>query len=174
MAVPPAPDVEPVSGEHADEQHGSHDRSSTSPGFRLVLAVVLVLVLVGSLVSTGLLLASRTSAASGGLPGRVGALLSGENAVAAERMGTELVCPVKGPTVEVEDVAPEDRPLTAADFDVDARVEDPAVCPAGHFSTAQAQTAPKPNRVTLTFDRQTCEDCALFHACPALAGTGTF
>ena len=85
MAVPPAPDVEPVSGEHADEQHGSHDRSSTSPGFRLVLAVVLVLVLVGSLVSTGLLLASRTSAASGGLPGRVGALLSGENAVAAER-----------------------------------------------------------------------------------------
>ena len=72
MAVPPAPDVEPVSGEHADEQHGSHDRSSTSPGFRLVLAVVLVLVLVGSL-------------ASGGLPGRVGALLSGENAVAAER-----------------------------------------------------------------------------------------
>ena len=87
---------------------------------------------------------------------------SGDNAVAAERMGTELVCPVKGPTVEVEDVAPEDRPLTAADFDVDARVEDPAVCPAGHFSTAQAQTAPKPNRVTLTFDRPTCEDCALF------------
>ena len=85
MAVPPAPDVEPVSGEDADQQHGSHDRSSTSPGFRLVLAVVLVLVLIGSLVTTGLLLASRTSAASGGLPGRVGALLSGENAVAAER-----------------------------------------------------------------------------------------
>ncbi len=85
MAVPPAPDVEPVSGEDADQQHGSHDRSSTSPGFRLVLAVVLVLVLIGSLVTTGLRLASRTSAASGGLPGRVGALLSGENAVAAER-----------------------------------------------------------------------------------------
>jgi hypothetical protein len=43
-----------VSGEDADQQHGSHDRSSTSPGFRLVLAVVLVLVLIGSLVTTGL------------------------------------------------------------------------------------------------------------------------
>jgi len=25
----------------------------------------------------------------------------------------------------------------------------------------------QPNRVELTFERQTCEDCALFHACPA-------
>jgi hypothetical protein len=92
---------------------------------------------------------------------------SGDNAVAAERMGTELVSPVKGPTVEVEDVAPEKRPLTAADFVVDANVEDPAVCPAGHFATEQTQMAAQPNRVVLTFERQTCEGCALFHACPA-------
>lgn len=84
MAVPPAPDVEPVTGATTDDQIGSADRS-TSPGFRWVLAAVLTLVLVGSLVATGMLLSSRTSAASGGFPDRVGALLSGENAVAAER-----------------------------------------------------------------------------------------
>jgi len=92
---------------------------------------------------------------------------SADNAVDAERMGTELVSPVKGPTVEVEEVAPEERPLTAADFAVDARVEDPAVCPAGHFSTEQTQSATQPNQVALTFDRETCEGCALFHRCPA-------
>ena len=92
---------------------------------------------------------------------------SGDNAVEAERMGTELVSPVKGPTMEVEDVAPEQRPLTATDFAVDANVEDPAVCPAGHFATEQIQSVTQPNRVELTFERQTCEDCALFHACPA-------
>ena len=92
---------------------------------------------------------------------------SGNNAVQAERMGTELISPVKGPKVQVENVAPEKRPLTAADFVVDANVEDPAVCPAGHFATEQTQSATQPNHVALTFERQTCEDCALFHACPA-------
>ena len=92
---------------------------------------------------------------------------SGDNAVEAERTGTELVSPVKGRTVEVEDIAPEKRPLTAADFVVDANVEDPAVCPAGHFAIEQTQSTHKPHRVKLTFERETCEDCALFHACPA-------
>ena len=92
---------------------------------------------------------------------------SGNNAVEAERMGTELVSPVKGPKVEVEDVAPEKRPLTVADFLVDARGEDPAVCPAGHFAIAQTHTAAQPNRVVLRFEHETCEGCALFHACPA-------
>ena len=92
---------------------------------------------------------------------------SGDNAVQAQRLGTELISPVKGPKVEVEDVAPEKRPLTAADFAVDPNVEDPAVCPAGHFATEQTQTAAQPNRVALTFDRETCNTCALFHGCPA-------
>ena len=94
---------------------------------------------------------------------------SGENTVAVERMGTELVSPVKGRKVEVEEVAPEKRPLTAADFAVDANLEDPAVCPAGHFATEQRQTATQANHVVLTFERETCEGCALFHACPAEA-----
>lgn len=92
---------------------------------------------------------------------------SGDNAVEAERMGTELISPVKGPKVEVKDVAPEKRPVTAADFHVDANLEDPAVCPAGHFATEQTRTAAAPNHVVLSFDRQTCKACALFHGCPA-------
>ena len=92
---------------------------------------------------------------------------SGDNAVQAKRLGTELVSPVKGPTMEVEDVAPERRALTATDFAVDPNVEDPAVCPAGHFATEQIQRATQPNRVVLTFDRETCNACALLHACLA-------
>ena len=69
--------------------------------------------------------------------------------------------------MQVEDVAPEQRALTATDFAVDPNVEDPAVCPAGHFATEQTQTAAQPNRVALTFDRETCNTCALFHGCPA-------
>ena len=51
---------------------------------------------------------------------------SGDNAVNAERLGTELVSPVKGPPVDVEE-----RPgtVTEADFVVDAGLEDPAICP---------------------------------------------
>lgn len=91
---------------------------------------------------------------------------SAENAVDAERLGTELVSPVSGPAVAVEVEAPE-RPLTSADFHVDVRGEDPAVCPGGHFSTGQTPHATHPYRLTLTFDRATCEACPWFHRCPA-------
>jgi hypothetical protein len=88
-----------------------------------------------------------------------------ENAVDAERMGVELVSPVAGSAARVPEDTAGDRPLTGADFMVDANAEDPAVCPAGHWSTAQEQTAAY--RVTLTFDRQTCDGCPLFPLCPA-------
>lgn len=88
-----------------------------------------------------------------------------QNAVDAERMGVELVSPVAGSTVAVPEETSGDRPLTAADFVVDANAEDPAVCPGGHLSTSQELTAAY--RVTLTFDRQTCDGCPLFHLCPA-------
>ena len=89
---------------------------------------------------------------------------SGDNAVAAERLGTELVSPVKGPPVDVEE-----RPatVTKADFRVDARLEDPAICPAGHFATRQTPWEHKPHHVVLTFERRSCESCALFGVCPA-------
>ena len=57
--------------------------------------------------------------------------------------------------------------LYEADFDVDARLEDPAICPAGHFATEQTQPTKPPNRVVLTFDRPICEGCVLFDRCPA-------
>lgn len=91
---------------------------------------------------------------------------SAEKAVDAERLGTELVSPVSGPAVAVDAEAPE-RPLTRADFHVDVRGEDPAVCPGGHFSTEQTPHATHPYRLTLTFDRSTCDACPWFPRCPA-------
>ena len=89
---------------------------------------------------------------------------SGANAVDAERLGTELVSPVKGPPVEVEE-----RPETVreADFVVNARLEDPAICPAGHLASEQTRCEQKPHHVALTFERESCETCALFPVCPA-------
>jgi len=92
---------------------------------------------------------------------------SGVNAVEAERLGTELVSPVGGSVGTVEEEASADRPLTPADFLVDPRPEEPAVCPAGHFSTAQAASETHAHRLEVTFDRPTCEGCVLFHQCPA-------
>ena len=87
---------------------------------------------------------------------------SGDNAIHAERLGTELVSPVKGPQVDVEE-----RPetVTRADFLVDARLRDPAICPTGHLATEQT-SCEKKHRVALTFEREACETCALFPLCP--------
>ena len=88
---------------------------------------------------------------------------SGDNAVNAERLGTELVSPVKGPQVDVEE-----RPdtVTEADFLVEARLEDPAICPAGHLAREQTPCEKKSHHVTLTFEREGCETCALLSVCP--------
>lgn len=96
---------------------------------------------------------------------------SGENAVAAERLGTELVSPVSGSKVEVEDASSEDRQLTQADFKVDVRGVEPATCPGGHLAIEQSQKSKHSNRVELTFDRATCEACPLYYRCPAEAGS---
>ena len=90
---------------------------------------------------------------------------SGNNAVEAERLGTELISPVSGRAGAVEEASADE--LTPADFHVDPRPEEPAVCPAGHFSTQQEPRDTQSHRVAVTFDRQTCEECPLFHPCPA-------
>jgi hypothetical protein len=90
---------------------------------------------------------------------------SGDNAVEAERMGSELISPVSGPAAQVE--ASEDRAIRPDDFHVDPRPEEPAVCPAGHVSTAQTQSPTQAQRMEVTFDRSTCEECPWFHRCPA-------
>ena len=92
---------------------------------------------------------------------------SAENALDAERMGTELVSPVAGSAPVVEQVAPASRPLTGADFEIHAGLEDPALCPGGHFASAQRPQAKPANRVELTFDAQTCDACPLCPRCPA-------
>jgi hypothetical protein len=88
---------------------------------------------------------------------------SGDNAIHAERLGTELVSPVKGPQVDVEE-----RPdtVTEADFLVEARLRDPAICPAGHLAREQTSCEKKKHHVALTFERRSCETCALFPLCP--------
>ena len=91
---------------------------------------------------------------------------SGDNAVAAARRGCEWISPVGGPAV-VEEEASADRLLTAADFEIDPRPEEPAVCPAGHFSSTQASSGKEAQGLEVTFARSTCEGCALFARCPA-------
>ncbi len=88
---------------------------------------------------------------------------SGDNAVNAERLGTELVSPVKGPQVDVEE-----RPdtVTEADFLVEARLRDPAICPAGYLAREQTSYEKKKHHVVLTFERRSCQTCALFPLCP--------
>lgn len=92
---------------------------------------------------------------------------SADNALDAARLGTELISPVAGSAPVVAAVASASRPLTGADFEIDARLEDPAVCLGGHFATDQRAQAQQPNRVELTFDAQTCDTCPLFPRCPA-------
>lgn len=88
MAVPPAPDGS-VTGPETTSSTGpaaeQAQRPGASPGFRLGLVAVLLLVLVGSLVVTGYLVATRTSSAAGGTLDRVGGLLTGDDAIADER-----------------------------------------------------------------------------------------
>lgn len=59
---------------------------------------------------------------------------SGDNALQTERLGTELVSLVKAPKVDLEE-----RPdtVTKADFLVEARLEDPAICQAGNLAREQ-------------------------------------
>lgn len=93
---------------------------------------------------------------------------SADNALQAERMGTELVSPVAGSAPWPEpQAAAVSRPLTAADFVVAAALVDPAVCPAGHFAVDQRAHQKNANRVELRFEAQTCEACPLFARCPA-------
>ena len=74
-----------MTSEQSTPASGTPGATSASRGFRLGLLVALVLVLVGSLAWTGYLVATRTSGASGSLPERVGTVLTGKDAIAAER-----------------------------------------------------------------------------------------
>ena len=75
-----------------------------------------------------------------------------------------MVSPVKGPKVDVDQRPPDT--VTEADFLVDARLEDAAICPAGYLAREQRPCEKKKHHVALTFERAGCETCSLFAVCP--------
>lgn len=92
---------------------------------------------------------------------------SAQNAVAAEVLGTALLSPVGGSREQEIDLADEQRPLTVADFTVDAGEIEAATCPAGHRSQEQFEVAGRGERVDLVFAADVCEKCPFYARCPA-------
>jgi len=92
---------------------------------------------------------------------------SAENAVEAERVGTEVVSPVGGSSSEGEEERDEEGELTAADFDIDAGYARPTTCPGGQEAVKEVELPDNPNRVEIVFEKEKCEACPLFHRCPA-------
>ena len=68
--------------------------------------------------------------------------------------------------MEDEEESEEDGPLTAADFSIDAGYSRPTVCPSGHEAIREVHIPENPDRVEITFEKDTCESCSLFHRCP--------
>ncbi|MFC1706332.1 transposase [Planctomycetota bacterium] len=87
-----------------------------------------------------------------------------ENALEAERMGTDLVAPVSGKAAAE---APDGELLGAADFAVHAGYATPTTCPAGRESIQEFVIDDNPNRVEVHFAKDVCESCPLYNRCPA-------
>lgn len=92
---------------------------------------------------------------------------SAENAVAAARLGTELVSPVGGssPPLENSTNHPAVTPFTNSDFSVDLTGESPATCPAGHEAIRVDEHPRTDRKVRLTFERSCCDNCPMFRQC---------
>jgi len=93
---------------------------------------------------------------------------SADNAVAAERMGTELVSPVAGSSPAGDtplsgEAAEIGRAFTDADFIVDLTGEANAICPQGNEAVHQEQISAR--RVRLTFCADACDNCEMFRRC---------
>lgn len=91
---------------------------------------------------------------------------SGDNAVQAARLGTELVSPVGGGVKKKETTPKEEGPLTAADFSIDPAYKRPTVCPGGHESVKES-AGKTPEQVEVVFAKEACEKCPLYSRCPA-------
>jgi hypothetical protein len=102
---------------------------------------------------------------------------SGHNAFEAARRGTELVSPVAGAApAAAPDPAEAPPRFTAADFQIDAWGDTPAVCPAGHRSVEEWETTAAPERVEIHFARAACDVCPVRSRCPVKLHrrTGTY
>ena len=82
-----------------------------------------------------------------------------ENALACERLGTELVSPVHGTTEAVAT----DKAVSLANFKVDAKGEQPVLCPAGHAPESTERTTN--GSITATYSKLHCAKCPLRRDC---------
>jgi len=86
---------------------------------------------------------------------------SAENVIACEKLGTEVVAPVRGPAAEV----PNENEKTLADFKVDGKGgNQPVICPAGH--AAESTQHSEKGTITATFAKIHCEQCPFKTTCP--------
>lgn len=83
-----------------------------------------------------------------------------ENAIACEQRGTELVSPVHG---TAQAVTP-DHAASVAHFKVDAKGEQPVLCPAGHAPESTIREAH--GSITATYSKLHCAKCPLRRNCP--------
>jgi len=90
---------------------------------------------------------------------------SGDNAVQAACLGTELVSPVGG-GARVEEPSEQDGQLSAADFSIDPGYRRPSVCPEGKESIKELR-GERAEQVEMVFARQGCKACPSFSRCPA-------
>jgi hypothetical protein len=86
---------------------------------------------------------------------------SAENVIACEKLGTEVVAPVKGPAAE----APKENEKTLADFKVDEKAAQPVLCPAGH--APESMERQENGTIRATFPRLHCAHCPFRKSCPA-------
>lgn len=89
-----------------------------------------------------------------------------KNAVAAARLGTELISPVAG-TADPE-TPPTDQGavrFSGVDFSIDLTGTSPATCPAGHAAIRQEPHPQTDRKLRLTFARGACDECPMFPLC---------
>jgi len=91
---------------------------------------------------------------------------STENVIECEKRGTELVAPVPGPKVDEAPAENGEDEITKADFDVDAKGERVARCPAGREATSEKRD-PETGKVRAFFDGAGCDGCPHRDRCPA-------
>jgi hypothetical protein len=98
---------------------------------------------------------------------------SAKNAVEAAKLGTDLVSPLGGTAPESSGEELKAAMLTAGDFKVDAKLQSPALCPAGHEAKSQQFVSKQSNTVELRFDAAKCAACPFAEHCPSKTKRGS-
>ena len=89
-----------------------------------------------------------------------------DNVIACEKLGIEIVAPVRGPAAEPA----KENEKTLADFKIDVKTETPVVtCPVGHTPESMQQDGK--GTITATFSSIHCEQCPFKTSCPTQQNT---